>query len=72
MEISQIFASILDKPDAPKFYRELQSYYHKKNLTDEALAIGFLLENKFGKNNEQPFDREYVGEEQSRNDSNPS
>lgn len=72
MEISQIFASILDKPDAPKFYRELQSYYQKKNLTDEALAIGFLLENKFGKNNEQSFDGEYVGEKQSRNDSNPS
>jgi|694.fasta_scaffold106166_6 hypothetical protein len=69
MEISQIFASMLDKPDAPKFYRELQSYYQKKNLNDEALAIGFLLENKFGKNNEQSSDGEHVSEEQSRNNS---
>lgn len=67
MEISQIFSSILEKPDVPKFYRELQSYYQKNNLIDEALAIGFLLENKFGKNNEKPIDNQYVGQEQPEN-----
>ena len=63
MDIANIFSSILDKPDVPKFYRELQSYYQKNNLHNESLAIGFLLENKFGKKNEESSHDKHIGEE---------
>ena len=62
MDIAKIFSSILDKPDIPKFYRELQSYYQKNNMLNESLSIGFLLENKFGKKNEESSHDNNVGE----------
>lgn len=49
MEIYQILLEILNKPDAPKFYRELRNYYQNNNLTHEASAISYLIENKFEK-----------------------
>ena len=63
MDLAQIFHSLLDKPDVPKFYRELRLYYLEKNMLHEASAIGFLLENKFGKNNENPIDNSTYSEE---------
>jgi len=67
MELSKIFSSLLEKPDVPKFYRDLQSYYHKNNMTQEASALGFLIENKFGKNNgkssdDSSFDQKQQGD----------
>lgn len=47
--------SLLDKPAAPKFYRELRDYYENKGLLNEASAIDHLIELKF-KKNENPAD----------------
>ena len=49
MEIYQIFLAILDKPDVPKFYRELRSHYQNNGMSQEASAIDHLIEKKFGK-----------------------
>lgn len=68
MDLAQIFHSLLDKPDVPKFYRELRLYYLEKNMLHEASAIGFLLENKFGKNNEKSTSDTHIDEEQFSND----
>jgi hypothetical protein len=67
IELTKIFSSILDKPDVPKFYRDLQSYYHKNNMAQEASAIGFLIENKFGKNYDKSSDSPDYGEKQQGN-----
>lgn len=62
MDIYQIFLAILDKPDAPKFYRELRDYYKNNNLLNEASAIDHLIENKF-KKNENSIDNSLVNKE---------
>lgn len=49
MEAYQILVSLLDKPNVPKFYRELRKYYQSKGLLHEAAAIGHLIEKKFEK-----------------------
>lgn len=51
MQIYQIILSILEKPNAPKPYRELKNFYEQKGLTNEALALSHLIEKKFNKNN---------------------
>ena len=63
MEVFKIFSSLIDKPNVPKFYRELASYYDKHEMHHESEAIVFLIENKFGKNNEHTSDIESSGEE---------
>jgi hypothetical protein len=50
MEIYKILLEILNKPEAPKFYRELSNYYEKNKKIQEASAIKYLLEQKFKKN----------------------
>lgn len=50
MDVFQILLNILDKPSAPKFYRELYNYYKSKNMQNETEAIRYLIENKFNKN----------------------
>lgn len=50
MEVYKILLEILNKPEAPKFYRELSHYYERKGNIQEASAIKFLLEQKFKKN----------------------
>lgn len=50
MENIQILVKILDKPDIPKFYRELYKYYQSKNMHNEMNAIHYLIEKKFKKN----------------------
>lgn len=52
MDIAQIFFDLLNKPDIPRPYRELQKYYGSINKNEEAASITFLLENKFEKKNE--------------------
>jgi hypothetical protein len=52
MDIYKIFLDILDKPFAPKCYRELRKYYLSKDLLQEADAISYLIEKKFEKKDE--------------------
>lgn len=49
MDLYKILISILDKPDVPKFYRDLQIYYQTLNKTQESSAISYLIEQKFKK-----------------------
>lgn len=50
MEIYQILLGILDKPNVPKFYRELRNYYQSQKMLQEAAAIDHLIEKRFEKN----------------------
>jgi hypothetical protein len=52
MELHEIFLAILDKPDVPKFYRELRNHYQSINKLQEASAISYLLKKKFEKKDE--------------------
>lgn len=52
MQPYQILIDILDKPEAPKNYRKFKEYYEKNHMLNEASAIDYLIEKKFGKNNE--------------------
>lgn len=52
----QIIVDILDKPNVPKHYRQLKEYYSNCSMQNEALAVDYLLEKKFGKNNETSDD----------------
>lgn len=67
MQISEIFLSIIDKPFIPRYYRELYQFYLTHNLTEEAAAIAYLIENKFGKKNEGSSDHTDIDERQSGN-----
>lgn len=51
MQVYKIILSIIEKPHAPKHYRELRSYFEQKSLVSEIQAIDHLIEKKFGKNN---------------------
>lgn len=55
MEIYQILLAILDKPDAPKFYRELRNHYQTNGMQHEASAISYLIEKKFDKKDDNTF-----------------
>ena len=68
MQLHEIFLSILDKPHIPRFYRELQNFYNDAKMYDESSAIVFLIENKFGKKNENPSEYTNFDEGQSGND----
>lgn len=50
MDLLQILLQILDKPNVPKFYKELYNYYKSKNMQNEMEAIHYLIEKKFNKN----------------------
>jgi hypothetical protein len=52
MTIYDILIAMLERPQAPQNYRHLQAYYTKNHKTHEATVIGFLIENKFTKNND--------------------
>jgi hypothetical protein len=67
MQINEIFLSILEKPNIPRYYRELQSFYKNIKMFDEASAIGYLLENKFEKKNENTSEHTDIDERQSGN-----
>lgn len=47
------FIQLLDKPHAPKIYRELRDAYQKQGKNNEAEAFSSLLEKKFGKTDDQ-------------------
>jgi hypothetical protein len=50
MDIIKILIEILDKPNVPKFYRELYKYYQSKSMKNEMDAMLHLIEKKFNKN----------------------
>ena len=56
MHIYNIFLNILDKPNTPRFYEELQQWYAVNGFPYEASAIAYLVEKKFSKNNERSND----------------
>jgi hypothetical protein len=56
MEVSEIFFDLLKTPNAQRWYRELKNFYLKNNYVEEADAINYLLEEKFGKKNEKTSD----------------
>jgi hypothetical protein len=56
MDIYQILLAILEKPNVPKFYRELRCYYQKIGMLQEADAIEYLIESKFEKKDANTFD----------------
>jgi hypothetical protein len=60
MEIYKILIAILDKPNVPKFYRELRNHYQKNGLFNEAAAISHLIEKKFNEipTNDTPVNQE--------------
>ena len=63
MEIYQILLAILDKPNVPKFYRELRQHYQTIGMLHEASAISHLIEKKFDKN-DNTFDYSNDNQEQ--------
>ena len=56
MDVYKVLINLLDKPDAPKFYRELRNYYQTKGLVHEATALDYLLEIKFQKKDDNSSD----------------
>ena len=63
MEIYQILLAILEKPNVLKFYRDLGFYYQKKGMTNEASAIGHLIEKKFEKKDAIKFNNSHDNQE---------
>ena len=61
MEIYEILLAILDKPDVPKFYRELQTHYQINGKTQEASALSHLIETKFSKKYVPPLNDSNIG-----------
>ena len=47
MTIYEVLIAILDKPNVPKFYRDLKNHYKNNGMLQEELAIQHLLEKKF-------------------------
>lgn len=54
MDIFHILAAILDKPNAPKFYRELRDYYKNNGMLNNASAVDYLIESRFKKKDDIP------------------
>lgn len=48
---------MLDQPEAIQLYRKLQKCYKDRNMLDEAAAVSYLVEQKFGKKHEGTADR---------------
>jgi hypothetical protein len=64
MDIYKILIALLDKPNAPKFYRELKTHFENNNMIYEASSIGHLIEKKFEKKNEQLIDNSFGSQKQ--------
>jgi hypothetical protein len=53
VDIYQILIHLLEKPNAPKFYRELRDHYVAQGMIHESEAINQLLQQKFEKQDAQ-------------------
>jgi hypothetical protein len=60
MDVFKILAELFEKPNAPKFYRELRNHYLAQGLTNEALALDYLLEIKFQKKDDKSSDSSHI------------
>lgn len=49
MNVYQIIVNLIEKPDVPKFYRDLRNHYIENKLLQEAEVYEHLIETKFGK-----------------------
>lgn len=47
MDIYKILHNLIERPLAPKNYRELKKYYQSKNMINEEKAIQHLIEIRF-------------------------
>ena len=45
--MKNIFVQLIEKPNAPKFYRDLYKYYNEKKMENEAMEILNLIKIKF-------------------------
>ena len=52
LSLSEIFAGIIDNPFTPRFYKELQDYYNRSGMDNEAKALSFLISKKFDEKND--------------------
>ena len=50
--MKNILVQLIEKPNAPKFYRDLYKYYNEKKMENEALAILNLIKIKFDQKND--------------------
>lgn len=49
-DVYPILLDLLANPGSPQAYRQLKRYYESAGMNNEAEAVGYLLENKFGEN----------------------
>lgn len=47
MNIYKIYADMLEKPNAQKFYKDLKEHYEKAGMINESKAFEMLIEEKF-------------------------
>lgn len=50
MDVYQLYFQLLQRPETMQIYRELKAYYESAGMVHEASAFGFLIEQRFGKN----------------------
>jgi len=50
LKLFKIFSDMIDKPFAPKFYKDLQTYYRNKDMKNEADAFEHLMRIRFHDN----------------------
>lgn len=50
MDVFKILLEVINNPEAPKFYRDLQNFYKEAGMENESEAFLELLEVKFKKN----------------------
>jgi RAB protein geranylgeranyltransferase component A len=62
MDVYEILVSLFDKPEVPKFYRELKNYYAENHMTHEAAALDHLIEKKFEKKDVEQTDNTDIGQ----------
>ena len=51
LQVFKILRDMINKPFAPKFYKDLQNYYRNKGMENEAKAFEYLMEIRFNDNN---------------------
>ena len=47
MDINYLYTALLKRPDTPKVYRDLRSYYQQLGMSNEAEAFALLLKEQF-------------------------
>lgn len=50
LKLFKLFSDMIDKPFAPKFYKDLQTYYRNNSMKNEADAFDYLMRIRFHDN----------------------